>query len=78
MDAYARYFAKTAYKPQYYLGDRVRGIWRGKPYSGTVAIDSCPHVDGTPGVHIFLDLPLLHDGHVYTIITALHSEVKSM
>lgn len=77
MTTYAEYFAKTAYKPKYHLGDRVRGLWNKIPYSGTVAIDSKISED-PPSVKIFLDLPINHCGIVYTMISVPHRGLERL
>lgn len=60
------------YKPVYLIGDRVRGIWRGAPFTGTVAIDTNP--SGTrPYIVVNLDLPLKLDGEWYTMLQVEHS-----
>lgn len=77
MDAYRKYFAKVTYKPKYYLGDRVRGLWNKIPYSGTVAIDHKIN-DEPPSVKIFLDLPVKHRGIVYNMITVSHRGLEKL
>ena len=53
----ADYFDKIAYKPKWFIGDRVYGKWNKIPFVGTVGNDSCP--DGvTPRVSVHLDLPI--------------------
>lgn len=72
---YTEYFQERNYKPTYYLGDRVRGRWQDRPFSGTVAIDSNPYVNGTPTVKVFLDLPLVIDGALHTMISVTHDDI---
>lgn len=69
------YFSKNRYKPKWFLGDRVEGKWNNIPFVGTVAIDSKIFENIEPRVVVFVDLPILHDGTIYSIIT---TNVKSL
>ena len=63
------------YTPRYYLGDRVRGVWRGIPFAGTAAIDHDPSGSGKPQVVVNLDLPVKVDGQWYTMIQVEHRDL---
>lgn len=72
----ADYFDKIAYKPQWFIGDRVYGKWNKIPFVGTVGNDSC--VDGvTPRVSVHLDLPVKYNDKVHTILFVSHKDIKS-
>jgi hypothetical protein len=81
MATYADYFSDVTYKPQYYLGDRVRGFYgEGQkiPFSGTVAVDHQPYVGKLPSVKVFLDLPLMVDGKMLTMVSVEHDSVQML
>ena len=70
----ADYFEKVAYKPKWFIGDRVYGKWNKIPFVGTVGNDSC--VNGVnPRVSIHLDLPIKYADKVHTIIFVTHKEI---
>ena len=70
------YFERDAYKPKYYIGDRVFGYYQKIPFVGTVGNDSC--IDGAnPRVSIHLDLPVKYAGRVHNIIFVTHKEILS-
>ena len=72
----ADYFDKIAYKPKWFIGDRVFGKWNKIPFIGTVGNDSCP--DGvTPRVSVHLDLPVKYKDKVYNILFVEHKDIKS-
>lgn len=72
----AEYFDKIAYKPKWFIGDRVYGKWNKIPFVGTVGNDSCP--DGvTPRVSVHLDLPVKYKDKVHTILFVEHKDIKS-
>lgn len=75
MTAEARYFNNVTYKPQYQIGERVRGIWNKIPFTGSVAVDTMLDVDVGPYVMVFLDLPIKVDDAVHTIIRVNHSDM---
>jgi hypothetical protein len=71
-------FAKKAYKPKYFLGDRVFGYQLNKiPFVGTVGNDrSLVGGDPNPEVIVHLDLPMrLPSGYTSTIIVK-HKQIK--
>lgn len=76
MGTLAYYFDKVSYKPTWFIGDRIYGIWNKIPLVGTVGNDSCP--DGvTPRVSVHLDLPIKYKDKVYTILFLKHKDIKS-
>lgn len=71
----ANYFEKVAYKPKWFIGDRVYGKWNKIPFVGTVGNDSC--VNGVdPKVSIHLDLPLKYKDEVKNILFVQHKDIK--
>lgn len=72
----ADYFDRIAYKPKWFIGDRIYGKWNKIPFIGTVGNDSC--VDGvTPKVSVHLDLPIKYKDKVHTILFVEHKDIKS-
>jgi hypothetical protein len=66
-----------AYKPKYFIGDRVFGFLKKVPFIGSVGNDSIiNHTDG-PKISIHLDLPLRVDGVVRNVIFVKHKDIKS-
>ena len=75
MSSLKDYFDKVTYKPKYFIGDRVHGIWNKIPFVGTVGNDNC--IDGVnPRISIHLDLPIKYSDRVHNIIFATHKDVK--
>jgi len=74
----ADYFERTAYQPEYALGDRVTGKWNKIPFMGTVGNDTLlNHRDG-PYVTVHLDLPIRFDQQVKNVIIAKHKDIKRL
>lgn len=71
----ADYFAKNSYTAQYHIGDRIRGIWCGAPFAGSVAIDTLLDEDAGPYIIVNLDLPLKLDGVWYNMLKVQHSDL---
>ena len=66
-----------AYKPKYFIGDRVFGFFNKVPFIGSVGNDSISNnIDG-PRVSIHLDLPMRVDDIVRNIIFVKHKDIKS-
>lgn len=72
---YSEYFKKHGYKPKYFLGDRVRGLWNKVPFVGTVYIDHRPYVDVPASVKVHLDLPIKYDEKVFNLISVSHKDI---
>jgi hypothetical protein len=77
MASLSDYFAKNAYKPKYFLGDRVYGKFNGIPFVGTVGNDRVINFDG-PEITIHLDLPIKQDGVLKNFIIVKHKDVKQL
>lgn len=68
------YFERIGYRGRYHLGDRIRGIWRGIPFCGTVGNDrKINDIDG-PEVTVHLDLPIMTADGVFNYIVVPHSD----
>lgn len=78
MTTLSEYFTEHRYHPTYFLGDRVRGIWNGIPFTGSVAIDTQVYDAEIPYVMVFSDLPLTVDNVVYTIIRCTHEQLHTL
>ena len=72
----AEYFARNAYKPKYFLGDRVFGKWNKVPFIGTVGNDTVISELEGPRISIHLDLPIVLTGKVHTVIIVKHKDIK--
>jgi hypothetical protein len=75
MASLSDYFAKNAYKPKYFLGDRVYGKFHSIPFIGTVGNDRVINLDG-PEITIHLDLPMKHNGELKNFIIVKHKDIK--
>ena len=72
------YFEKNAYKPKYFLGDRVFGHWNKIPFIGTVGNDTViSNLEG-PRISIHLDLPILLTGQQHSVIIVTHKDIKPL
>ena len=72
----ADYFERNAYKPKYWIGDRVYGKWNGIPFVGSVGNDRVVS-DAGPEVIIHLDLPIMFAKQIHNIIIVKHKDIKS-
>lgn len=79
MSNLADYFSKNRYLPKYKIGDRVRGIWNGIPFTGDVAIDTMVDEYEGPYVIVFSDLPIRDESEtVYNIIKCKHYDIETL
>lgn len=78
MGTLSDYFEKKAYKPKYFLGDRVSGKWNKIPFIGTVGNDSVVSEIEGPRISIFLDLPIKYEDRVLSVIIVKHKDVKPL
>jgi len=74
----AAYFEANRYKHQYNIGDRVRGRFRGIPFSGTVLIDNFLNEDEGPFVIVESDLPIKFDNRVLTMLKVEHKDLHNI
>ena len=72
------YFAKTAYKPKYQIGDRVFGRLNKVPFVGTVGNDTLVSELEGPRISVHLDLPIKIDKQYKTVIIVKHKDVKPL
>lgn len=78
MAGLAEYFAKNRYQGKWQFGDRVFGRWNKIPFIGSVGTDSVISEEQGPRVTIFLDLPILYDKKIYSVITVKPGVIKSL
>jgi len=76
MASLAEYFAKNRYQAKYDIGDRVMGKWNKIPFVGTVGNDTLINEEEGPRVSVHLDLPIKHNGKIYTILFLKHKDIK--
>ena len=72
------YFERTGYKPEYVLGDRVFGHYKGIPFAGTVGNDTLISPVEGPRISIHLDLPIRYEGSTKNVIIVQHKDVRRM
>jgi hypothetical protein len=72
------YFAKNAYKPKYFIGDRVFGQYNNIPFIGTVSNDTIISEIEGPRISIHLDLPIKIDNEIKTVIIVKHKNIKRL
>jgi hypothetical protein len=77
MASLSDYFEKNAYKPKYFLGDRVYGKFHNITFVGTVGNDRVINLDG-PEITIHLDLPMKYNGELKNFIIVKHKDVKQL
>ena len=72
----ADYFSRIAYKPKYDGGERVFGYYNKVPFIGTIGQDRM--VNGIhPEIVVHLDLPMIVDSKLKTVIIVKHKDIKS-
>jgi hypothetical protein len=72
------YFERNAYKPKYFLGDRVFGKWNKIPFVGTVGNDTViSNIEG-PRISIHLDLPIKLEDKIVSVIIVKHKDIKPL
>lgn len=70
------YFERVGYRPTYFIGDRVFGKWNRIPFVGTVGNDTMISELEGPRISIHLDLPIMFQDRVHTIVFVKHKDVK--
>lgn len=70
-----RWFKEHGYKGVYEIGDRVRGFYNGIPFTGSVGNDNLVSEDFGPQVSVHLDLPIVVDGKMRTVVIVKHADV---
>lgn len=74
----AEYFEKRNAQwhiPHYEIGDRVRGFYEGIPFTGCVGVDGIRNLDEGPIVTVTLDLPIMIDGNLKSVIITKHKDI---
>jgi hypothetical protein len=74
----ADYFEKNAYKPKYFIGDRVFGYWNKIPFIGTVGNDTLISLIEGPRISVLLDLPIKYKDTVKSVIIVKHKDIKQI
>ena len=73
------YFERDAYKPKYFIGDRVFGHYNRIPFVGTVGNDrNKVGGDPNPEVTIHLDLPMQLTSGTTSFIIVKHKDIKQI
>ena len=70
------YFERDAYRPKYFLGDRVFGYWNKIPFVGSVGNDSVISLEQGPRISVLVDLPIWYDEKIYNVIIVKHKDIK--
>lgn len=70
------YFINKAYQPKYSIGQRVFGKWNKIPFVGSVGNDRVISEEAGPEITIHLDLPILLDKKIHSIIIVKHKDIK--
>ena len=78
MSTLTEQFAKNAYQPTYFIGDRVFGYWNKVPFVGSVGNDRDKVGDSGPEITVHLDLPLQYKGEIKSVVIVRHEDVKPL
>ena len=78
MANYAEYFAKIAYKPKYFIGDRVTGTWNKIPFTGTVGNDTLISEEEGPRISVMVDLPIWFEDRAHSVIIVKHRQIRPL
>jgi hypothetical protein len=73
MSSLTDFFNRDAYKPTYFLGDRVFGHWNNIPFIGSVGNDR-----GKDNILVHVDLPISIDKKSNNIIIVKHSDITPL
>lgn len=74
----AEYFEKNRYQGSYEFGERVFGYYGKIPFIGSVGNDSVVNMDEGPRITVHVDLPIMIDGQIKTVIIVKHKDIKSL
>lgn len=72
-----RYFENRAYKPTWFIGDRVTGKWNKIPFVGTVGNDTLISELEGPRVSVHLDLPIKHKDQMHCMLIVKPKDLKA-
>jgi hypothetical protein len=78
MGTLSDYFNQNAYKPSWFIGDRVFGYWNKIPFIGTVGNDTDKIGDSGPRVTVHLDLPIMVDNEIKSFIIVKPKELTRL
>jgi hypothetical protein len=78
MGTLSDYFERNAYKPTWFIGDRVFGTWNKIPFIGTVGNDTDKIGDSGPRVTVHLDLPIKLQNETYNFIIVRPKDLKKL
>ena len=76
MENLTDYFERNAYKPTWFIGDRVTGKWNKIPFVGTVGNDTVINLIEGPRVTVHLDLPFKYKDKIYNLIIVKPKDLK--
>ncbi len=76
MANYAEYFDKIAYKPKYFIGDRVFGYWNKTLFIGSVGNYTLVCLIEGPRITVMPDLPVIYNGVRHNILIVKHKDIK--
>ena len=76
MPNYAEYFEKIAYKPKYFIGDRVFGYWNKIPFIGSVGNHKLTSLEEGPRISVLLALPIIYKGQRHNLLIVKHKDIK--
>jgi hypothetical protein len=77
MASLTTYFENKAYRPTYFIGDRVFGYYKKIPFVGTVGNDRVINLEG-PEITVHLDLPIKIDGQIKNMVIVKHNDIKPL
>jgi hypothetical protein len=72
------YWLRLAYKPKYFIGDRVFGHWNKIPFVGSVGNDTVISSAQGPRITVLLDLPIVYNNKVHNIIVTKHKYIAKL
>lgn len=78
MSNLAEYFEKHRPKPVWHIGDRVFGHWNKIPFVGTVGNDTMISELEGPRVSVFLDLPIVFEDKIHSVIIVKQKQIKRL
>ena len=78
MPSLAEYFERERPKPYFEFGTRVFGRYNNIPIMGTVYGDGVINEEQGPRLTVHLDLPIMIDGEVKTIIIDTYDKFKGL
>lgn len=78
MGTLSDYFESIAHKPMWDIGDRVFGRWNNIPFIGTTGSETDKVGDAGPRVTVHLDLPIILQGKLHSVIIVKPKELKRL